>query len=68
MRKTLGLREFKLAEINEFMESLPRDMLFVLRTSNLVRALNYDLGGRLLLPVLVGLSSFPALTLLPFCI
>jgi aarF domain-containing kinase len=37
-----GLR---IAEINEFMQSLPRDLLFVLRTSNLVRVLNYELGG-----------------------
>jgi aarF domain-containing kinase len=34
-----------LKDINEFLESLPRDMLFVLRTNNLVRSLNYELGG-----------------------
>ena len=30
---------------NKFMESLPRDFLFVLRSTNIVRSLNKDLGG-----------------------
>ncbi|CAM9814234.1 unnamed protein product [Ectocarpus sp. 8 AP-2014] len=30
---------------NAFLERLPRDMLFVMRTSDLVRSLNKDLGG-----------------------
>ena len=32
-------------DINTFMESLPRDMLFVLRTTDIVRSLNKTLGG-----------------------
>ncbi|CAN0056377.1 unnamed protein product [Ectocarpus sp. 12 AP-2014] len=31
--------------LNAFLERLPRDMLFVMRTSDLVRSLNKDLGG-----------------------
>jgi len=31
--------------INSFLESLPRDMLFVMRTGDLVRGINKDLGG-----------------------
>ncbi|KAG5189944.1 ABC1 family-domain-containing protein [Tribonema minus] len=31
--------------VNNFLERLPRDMLFVLRTSDLIRGLNKDLGG-----------------------
>ena len=31
---------------NKFMESLPRDFLFVLRSTNIVRSLNKDLGGK----------------------
>eukprot|EP00611_Tribonema_gayanum_P025495 TRINITY_DN5810_c0_g1_i2.p1 TRINITY_DN5810_c0_g1~~TRINITY_DN5810_c0_g1_i2.p1 ORF type:complete len:579 (+),score=204.31 TRINITY_DN5810_c0_g1_i2:150-1886(+) len=31
--------------VNSFLERLPRDMLFVLRTSDLIRGLNKDLGG-----------------------
>jgi hypothetical protein len=33
------------AYVNSFLESLPRDMLFVLRTGDLVRGLNKALGG-----------------------
>lgn len=32
-------------EINRFMQRLPRDFLFVMRASNMVRALNKNLGG-----------------------
>ena len=32
-------------DINRFMQSLPRDMLFVLRTNDIVRSLNKSLGG-----------------------
>jgi aarF domain-containing kinase len=31
--------------VNAFLEALPRDMLFVLRTGDLIRGLNKDLGG-----------------------
>ncbi|CAN0473232.1 unnamed protein product, partial [Discosporangium mesarthrocarpum] len=31
--------------LNNFLETLPRDFLFVLRTSDLIRGLNKDLGG-----------------------
>lgn len=31
--------------MTDFLEQLPRDMLFVFRTNNMVRALNKDLGG-----------------------
>ena len=34
-----------MGDINKFMESLPRDFLFVLRSTNIVRSLNKDLGG-----------------------
>ena len=33
------------ADINRFLQRLPRDMLFVMRSSNLVRSLNQELGG-----------------------
>jgi len=33
------------ADVNAFLESLPRDMLFVMRTWSLVRSLNRRLGG-----------------------
>ena len=33
------------SDVNEFLERLPRDMLFVMRTWSLVRNLNSDLGG-----------------------
>ena len=33
------------ADVNMFMERLPRDMLFVMRTWALVRSLNRSLGG-----------------------
>jgi aarF domain-containing kinase len=32
-------------DINRLMESLPRDMLFVLRTNDIIRSLNKNLGG-----------------------
>lgn len=32
-------------DVNRFMQSLPRDMLFVLRTNDIVRSLNKSLGG-----------------------
>ena len=34
-----------MGDVNVFMESLPRDFLFVLRSTNIVRSLNKDLGG-----------------------
>ena len=33
------------ADVNAFLERLPRDMLFVMRTWSLVRSLNRALGG-----------------------
>ena len=35
---------FNLAQVLQFSEKLPRDMLFIIRTQNLVRALCSDLG------------------------
>lgn len=32
-------------QVTDFLEQLPRDMLFVFRTNNMIRALNKDLGG-----------------------
>lgn len=32
-------------DVNEFLESLPRDLLFVLRTNSIVRSVNHRLGG-----------------------
>jgi hypothetical protein len=37
--------DLTLAHVNEFLASVPRDMLFVFRTANLVRGLNHSLGG-----------------------
>lgn len=34
-----------MGDVNEFLEGLPRDFLFVLRSTNIVRSLNKDLGG-----------------------
>lgn len=31
--------------MTDFLEQLPRDMLFVFRTNNMIRSLNKDLGG-----------------------
>ncbi len=42
----IDFKNTRVAEINEFLESLQRDLLFVLRTNNLVRALNFELGGK----------------------
>jgi aarF domain-containing kinase len=39
------LASYGFAEFNDFMASLPQDMLFVLRTHNLVRSINQELGG-----------------------
>ncbi|OQR81856.1 glycoside hydrolase [Thraustotheca clavata] len=39
------LKSFERSNVNEFLETLPRDMLFVLRSTNLTRSLNKDLGG-----------------------
>lgn len=35
----------KPVDINRFMQRLPRDLLFVLRSVNMVRSLNLELGG-----------------------
>ncbi|RQM17064.1 hypothetical protein DD237_001177 [Peronospora effusa] len=32
-------------QVTDFLEQLPRDMLFVFRTNNMIRGLNKDLGG-----------------------
>jgi len=54
-------------DINRFIESLPRDLLFILRTNDIVRSLNKTLGGstraRLLL---MGDWSVRGLSI-PFC-
>jgi aarF domain-containing kinase len=34
-----------LKNINELLENLPRELLFVLRTTNLIRSINKDLGA-----------------------
>ena len=39
------LKDITAGDINRFMESLPRDMLFVLRTNDIIRSLNKTLGG-----------------------
>lgn len=39
------LKNLRFSNVTEFLEQLPRDMLFVLRTNNMIRALNKDLGG-----------------------
>ncbi|DAZ98798.1 TPA: hypothetical protein N0F65_000954 [Lagenidium giganteum] len=39
------LRKLQFSDITDFLSQLPRDMLFVFRTNNMVRALNKDLGG-----------------------
>ena len=46
-RQTLRTRYGKVgaADVNAFLERLPRDMLFVMRTWSLVRSLNRELGG-----------------------
>lgn len=33
------------AQINEFLQAVPRDLLYTLRCNNLVRSVNLDLGG-----------------------
>ncbi|ETW08547.1 Atypical/ABC1 protein kinase, variant [Aphanomyces invadans] len=39
------LKSLQGTNVNEFFEHLPRDMLFVFRSTNLTRSLNKDLGG-----------------------
>lgn len=38
-------RGTSLADVNNFLEGLPRDFLFVLRSTNIIRSLSKDLGG-----------------------
>ena len=45
IEKFKGEEKWTAADVNKFMENLPRDMLFVLRTLNIVRSLNKSLGG-----------------------
>ncbi|RYG45116.1 hypothetical protein EON67_10995, partial [archaeon] len=33
------------ADVNRFMQRLPRDLLFIMRSTNMIRSLNLDLGG-----------------------
>ncbi|RLN98417.1 hypothetical protein BBJ28_00013772 [Nothophytophthora sp. Chile5] len=46
-RQKLGedLGKMRFSNVADFLEQLPRDMLFVFRTNNMIRALNKDLGG-----------------------
>ncbi|CEG40828.1 atypical abc1 protein kinase [Plasmopara halstedii] len=39
------LKKLRFSSVTDFLEQLPRDMLFVFRTNNMIRALNKDLGG-----------------------
>ncbi|OQR98991.1 glycoside hydrolase [Achlya hypogyna] len=39
------LQALERGNVTEFLETLPRDMLFVLRSTNLTRSLNKELGG-----------------------
>ena len=39
------LKNTSIAEVFEFLEGLPRDMLLVFRAQDLTRSINYDLGG-----------------------
>ncbi|KAG2760541.1 hypothetical protein JG687_00009597 [Phytophthora cactorum] len=39
------LKNLRFSNVTDFLEQLPRDMLFVFRTNNMLRALNKDLGG-----------------------
>lgn len=36
---------FGFGDVNQFLENLPTDLLFLLRTNNLIRSINLDLGG-----------------------
>lgn len=38
-------RDIQLADVNKFLHSLPRDILWVFRATNIVRSLNANLGG-----------------------
>ncbi|RIB12271.1 ABC1 family-domain-containing protein [Gigaspora rosea] len=40
------LKHIKLSDFFDFLESLPRDMLLVLRTINIVRGIHRELGGK----------------------
>lgn len=40
-----NLKSLRFSNVTDFLEQLPRDMLFVFRTNNMIRALNKDLGG-----------------------
>merc|ERR1712065_5892 len=39
------LKNTSIAEVFEFLEGPPRDMLLVFRAQDLTRSINYDLGG-----------------------
>ncbi|CAH0517439.1 unnamed protein product [Peronospora belbahrii] len=38
-------KSVRFSNVTDFLEHLPRDMLFIFRTNNMIRALNKDLGG-----------------------
>uniref|UniRef100_K3W889 ABC1 atypical kinase-like domain-containing protein n=1 Tax=Globisporangium ultimum (strain ATCC 200006 / CBS 805.95 / DAOM BR144) TaxID=431595 RepID=K3W889_GLOUD len=42
---TEDLKKLQFSSVTDFLEQLPRDMLFVFRTNNMIRSLNKDLGG-----------------------
>ncbi len=47
-RKALATKYKQIASpeaVNEFLQALPRDLIFVFRTTDLLRGLNKDLGG-----------------------
>ncbi|GLE09908.1 hypothetical protein PINS_up021847 [Pythium insidiosum] len=39
------LKRLQFSDVTDFLQQLPRDMLFVFRTNNMIRSLNKDLGG-----------------------
>ncbi|CAI5743522.1 unnamed protein product [Peronospora destructor] len=40
-----AFKSVRFSNVTDFLEQLPRDMLFVFRTNNMIRGLNKDLGG-----------------------
>ncbi len=54
-RKSLKTKYTQIASpeaVNEFLQALPRDLIFVFRTTDLLRGLNKDLGGTSMLRLL----------------
>ncbi|KAJ0409511.1 hypothetical protein ATCC90586_009051 [Pythium insidiosum] len=40
-----NLKQLQFSDVTDFLQQLPRDMLFVFRTNNMIRSLNKELGG-----------------------